>query len=143
MSSSTTETDNSSQSSSSGGQAHDGHERTQAQEKNQSQNRDQNTPKTNGLAPPAASLAEPPGKSQLSLPLFLLSPPVPTHLPYLITSIDKPLPNHRTTGQLLKGATASDGRPKEPSLLIGLKPDIEADVQLSARVKGDVTVGLY
>ncbi|CAH0015955.1 unnamed protein product [Clonostachys rhizophaga] len=46
-------------------------------------------------------------------------------------------------GQLLKGATTSDGKLKDASLLLGIKLDLEAEVHLTARVKGDVVVGLY
>ncbi|CAH0036392.1 unnamed protein product [Clonostachys rhizophaga] len=46
-------------------------------------------------------------------------------------------------GQLLKGATHEDGSLKDASLLLGIKLDLEAEVHLTARVKGDVVVGLY
>ncbi|CAH0047042.1 unnamed protein product [Clonostachys solani] len=46
-------------------------------------------------------------------------------------------------GQLLKGATHDDGSLKDASLLLGIKLDLEAEVHLTARVKGDIVVGLY
>ncbi len=46
-------------------------------------------------------------------------------------------------GQLLKGAVDDNGVQKNPSLLIGVKIDVEAEVHLTARVKGDIAVGLY
>ncbi|KAH7145787.1 hypothetical protein B0J13DRAFT_525312 [Dactylonectria estremocensis] len=46
-------------------------------------------------------------------------------------------------GQLLKGATDENGKQKSAALLIGIKLDLEAEVHLTARVKGDICVGLY
>ncbi|KAH9892195.1 hypothetical protein F4778DRAFT_784936 [Xylariomycetidae sp. FL2044] len=46
-------------------------------------------------------------------------------------------------GQLLKGATDDSGQLKNPAFLLGVKLDVEAEVHLSARVKGDISVGLY
>lgn len=46
-------------------------------------------------------------------------------------------------GQLLKGAVDDNGVQKNPSLLLGIKIDVEAEVHLTARVKGDIAVGLY
>ncbi|EMR62522.1 hypothetical protein MGN70_000613 [Eutypa lata] len=46
-------------------------------------------------------------------------------------------------GQLLKGAVDDNGVMKNPSLLLGIKIDVEAEVHLTARVKGDIAVGLY
>ncbi|CAI6099725.1 hypothetical protein V2G26_004422 [Clonostachys chloroleuca] len=46
-------------------------------------------------------------------------------------------------GHLLKGATHEDGSLRDASLLLGIKLDLEAEVHLTARVKGDVVVGLY
>lgn len=47
------------------------------------------------------------------------------------------------TGQLLKGAVNEKGELKDAALMIGIKLDLEAEVHLTARVKGDITVGLY
>lgn len=46
-------------------------------------------------------------------------------------------------GQLLKGATDEHGNPKAAALLVGIKLDLEAEVHLTARVRGDICVGLY
>ncbi|KPM43160.1 hypothetical protein AK830_g3398 [Neonectria ditissima] len=58
-----------------------------------------------------------------------------------------PLPTstglNRPAGQLLKGATDDEGKQKAAALLVGLKLDLEAEVHLTARVKGDIVVGLY
>ncbi|KAL3959406.1 hypothetical protein ACCO45_007568 [Purpureocillium lilacinum] len=49
----------------------------------------------------------------------------------------------KPAGQLLRGATDDKGDQKTAALLVGLKLDLEAEVHLTARVKGDVCVGLY
>ncbi|CAM1503160.1 Fc.00g079360.m01.CDS01 [Cosmosporella sp. VM-42] len=46
-------------------------------------------------------------------------------------------------GQLLKGATDDNGNQKTAALLVGIKLDLEAEIHLTARVKGDICVGLY
>ncbi|KAH7139936.1 hypothetical protein B0J13DRAFT_624746 [Dactylonectria estremocensis] len=46
-------------------------------------------------------------------------------------------------GQLLKGATDEEGKNTSAALLVGIKLDLEAEVHLTARVKGDLCVGLY
>ncbi|KAI8951489.1 hypothetical protein F4801DRAFT_290614 [Xylaria longipes] len=46
-------------------------------------------------------------------------------------------------GQLLKGATDEHGNQKSAALLVGIKLDLEAEVHLTARVRGDICVGLY
>ncbi|KAH7176958.1 hypothetical protein EDB81DRAFT_51343 [Dactylonectria macrodidyma] len=46
-------------------------------------------------------------------------------------------------GQLLRGATDDEGKNKSAALLVGVKLDLEAEVHLTARVKGDLCVGLY
>lgn len=48
-----------------------------------------------------------------------------------------------TLGQLIKGAAHDDGKLRDAALLLGIKLDLEAEVHLTARVKGDVVVGLY
>ncbi|CAG9957149.1 hypothetical protein V2G26_018613 [Clonostachys chloroleuca] len=45
-------------------------------------------------------------------------------------------------GQIVKGAE-DNGKLKDAALLLGIKLDLEAEVHLTARVKGDVVVGLY
>jgi hypothetical protein len=58
-----------------------------------------------------------------------------------------PLPTsaslQQPAGQLLKGATDDEGRLKPAALLVGIKLDLEAEVHLTARVRGDVCIGLY
>jgi hypothetical protein len=46
-------------------------------------------------------------------------------------------------GSLLKGATDENGELKAAALMLGVKLDLEAEVHLTARVRGDITVGLY
>ncbi|KFA73079.1 hypothetical protein S40288_02796 [Stachybotrys chartarum IBT 40288] len=46
-------------------------------------------------------------------------------------------------GQLLKGATDDQGKLKPAALLVGIKLDLEAEIHLTARVRGDICVGLY
>ncbi|KAL1648453.1 hypothetical protein SLS58_002208 [Diplodia intermedia] len=46
-------------------------------------------------------------------------------------------------GQMLKGASDDDGNAKSASLLIGIKLDLEAEIHLTARVRGDISIGLY
>ncbi|KAF1956720.1 hypothetical protein CC80DRAFT_548217 [Byssothecium circinans] len=57
-----------------------------------------------------------------------------------------PPPNsalHQAPGTLLKGATDSEGNLKDASLMVGIKLDLEAEIHLTARVRGDITIGLY
>ncbi|ETS84885.1 hypothetical protein PFICI_02910 [Pestalotiopsis fici W106-1] len=46
-------------------------------------------------------------------------------------------------GQLLRGATDDEGRNTKAALLVGIKLDLEAEVHLTARVRGDICIGLY
>ncbi|KAI3401084.1 hypothetical protein diail_229 [Diaporthe ilicicola] len=46
-------------------------------------------------------------------------------------------------GNLLKGAVDNDGNLKDAALSVGIKLDLEAEVHLTARVRGDIIVGLY
>ncbi|KAI9661751.1 MAG: hypothetical protein M1821_008990 [Bathelium mastoideum] len=46
-------------------------------------------------------------------------------------------------GSLLKGATDEKGNLKDAALMVGIKLDLEAEIHLTARVKGDITIGLY
>ncbi|KAH7006799.1 hypothetical protein EDB80DRAFT_880322 [Ilyonectria destructans] len=46
-------------------------------------------------------------------------------------------------GQLLRGVTDDEGKNKSAALLVGVKLDLEAEVHLTARVNGDLYVGLY
>ncbi|KAI1129134.1 hypothetical protein F5Y10DRAFT_264448 [Nemania abortiva] len=47
------------------------------------------------------------------------------------------------TGNLLKGPVDDDGKLKNAALMVGIKLDLEAEVHLTARVRGDILVGLY
>ncbi len=47
------------------------------------------------------------------------------------------------TGNLIKGPVDDEGKLKSAALLVGVKLDLEAEVHLSARVRGDIVVGLY
>ncbi|KAJ2994452.1 hypothetical protein NUW58_g1553 [Xylaria curta] len=50
----------------------------------------------------------------------------------------------RTPSQpLMRGAVDENGNPKNPALLIGIKLDLEAEVHLTARLRGDIVIGLY
>ena len=51
--------------------------------------------------------------------------------------------NSPFAGQLLRGATDDQGNQKSAALLVGIKLDLEAEVHLTARVRGDICVGLY
>ncbi|KAF2726866.1 hypothetical protein EJ04DRAFT_479909 [Polyplosphaeria fusca] len=50
---------------------------------------------------------------------------------------------YQAPGSLLKGATDNEGNLKNASLMVGIKLDLEAEVHLTARVRGDITIGLY
>jgi hypothetical protein len=43
----------------------------------------------------------------------------------------------------LKGATDAEGKLTAATLMVGIKLDLEAEVHLTARVRGDIIVGLY
>ncbi|KAH8195406.1 hypothetical protein TruAng_010438 [Truncatella angustata] len=42
-----------------------------------------------------------------------------------------------------KGATDDEGRNTKAALLVGIKLDLEAEIHLTARVRGDICIGLY
>ncbi|KAL1868544.1 hypothetical protein VTK73DRAFT_3636 [Phialemonium thermophilum] len=59
-----------------------------------------------------------------------------------------PLPNlsgqaNGVVGNLLKGPVTADGKLKDAALMVGIKLDLEAEVHVTARVRGDILVGLY
>ncbi|KAF3763679.1 hypothetical protein M406DRAFT_323246 [Cryphonectria parasitica EP155] len=68
-----------------------------------------------------------------------LVPQVPNHLPM------PGLSGHANSsvGNLLKGPVDHEGNLKDASLTVGIKLDLEAEVHLTARVRGDILVGLY
>lgn len=49
----------------------------------------------------------------------------------------------RYLGNLLRGPVDEEGNLKAAALTVGIKLDLEAEVHLSARVRGDILVGLY
>ncbi|EMR72326.1 hypothetical protein UCREL1_634 [Eutypa lata UCREL1] len=63
----------------------------------------------------------------------------PSSLPHPPTSSGLAQP----AGQLLRGATDDHGNHTKAALLVGIKLDLEAEVHLTARVRGDICVGLY
>ncbi|KAH6682708.1 hypothetical protein B0J14DRAFT_574199 [Halenospora varia] len=46
-------------------------------------------------------------------------------------------------GGLLRGAVDDQGNLTKAALMVGIKLDLEAEVHLTARVRGDIIVGLY
>lgn len=59
-----------------------------------------------------------------------------------------PMPNlsgqpNGLVGNLLKGPIDANGKLKDAALMVGIKLDLEAEVHLTARVRGDILVGLY
>ena len=46
-------------------------------------------------------------------------------------------------GGLLKGATDENGKLKDAGLMVGIKLDLEAEIHLTARIRGDIVIGLY
>ncbi|KAK8207414.1 hypothetical protein IWZ00DRAFT_491172 [Phyllosticta capitalensis] len=103
--------------------------------------------RTKALAPHVGPTAEE--------PLPHLTKPAGTAEPYTFIFIDpRCLPDieafsfvkqHLTSqpGTLLKGATDAEGKQKDPALLLGIKLDLDAEIHLTARVRGDIAIGLY
>jgi hypothetical protein len=76
--------------------------------------------------------------------LFLYPPPPASPSPLVCISITLSYSfTYSNAGQLLKGATDENGAQKSAALLVGIKLDLEAEVHLTARVKGDICIGLY
>ena len=50
---------------------------------------------------------------------------------------------NRPAGSLIKGPVDDNGKLKDPALLLGIKLDLEAEIHLTARIRGDITIGLY
>lgn len=50
---------------------------------------------------------------------------------------------NQPAGNILKGAVDENGKLKDAALLIGIKLDLEAEIHLTARIRGDITIGLY
>lgn len=62
--------------------------------------------------------------------------------------VNLPMPNlsgnaNGPIGNLLKGPVGPDGKLKDAALMVGIKLDLEAEVHLTARVRGDILIGLY
>lgn len=49
----------------------------------------------------------------------------------------------RPAGSIVKGPVNDDGSLKDAALLLGIKLDLEAEIHLTARIRGDITIGLY
>ncbi|WYZ35317.1 hypothetical protein EsH8_I_001593 [Colletotrichum jinshuiense] len=52
-------------------------------------------------------------------------------------------PANGPIGNLLKGPVDENGKLKDAGLMVGIKLDLEAEVHLTARIRGDILVGLY
>ncbi|KAH7135738.1 hypothetical protein B0J11DRAFT_576304 [Dendryphion nanum] len=50
---------------------------------------------------------------------------------------------NRPAGNIVKGPVNADGTLKDAALLLGIKLDLEAEIHLTARIRGDITIGLY
>ncbi|PSN60910.1 hypothetical protein BS50DRAFT_578722 [Corynespora cassiicola Philippines] len=50
---------------------------------------------------------------------------------------------NRPAGSIVKGPVDENGKLKDAALLLGIKLDLEAEIHLTARVRGDITIGLY
>lgn len=50
---------------------------------------------------------------------------------------------NRPAGNIIKGPVDDNGKQKDAALLIGIKLDLEAEIHLTARIRGDITIGLY
>jgi hypothetical protein len=82
--------------------------------------------------------------SRSSSLLFLCPPPLVSLSPLVCIPITPSYSiTYSSAGQLLKGATDENGAQKSAALLVGIKLDLEAEVHLTARVKGDICIGLY
>lgn len=50
---------------------------------------------------------------------------------------------NRPAGNIIKGPVDENGKLKDAALLVGIKLDLEAEIHLTARIRGDITLGLY
>ncbi|KAF6839689.1 hypothetical protein CMUS01_04196 [Colletotrichum musicola] len=71
-----------------------------------------------------------------------------TNKPYENSGKSLPMPGlsgpaNGPVGNLLKGPVDDNGKLKDAGLMVGIKLDLEAEVHLTARVRGDILVGLY
>ncbi|KDN67992.1 hypothetical protein CSUB01_08881 [Colletotrichum sublineola] len=65
------------------------------------------------------------------------APGLPVPMPNLSGNANGPV------GNLLKGPVDENGKLTSAALMVGIKLDLEAEVHLTARVRGDILVGLY
>ncbi|KAK2051350.1 hypothetical protein LY76DRAFT_651363 [Colletotrichum caudatum] len=65
------------------------------------------------------------------------APNLPVPMPNLSGNANGPV------GNLLKGPVDENGKLTSAALMVGIKLDLEAEVHLTARVRGDILVGLY
>ena len=50
---------------------------------------------------------------------------------------------NRPAGSIVKGPVDDNGKLKDAALHLGIKLDLEAEIHLTARIRGDITIGLY
>ncbi|TDZ36671.1 hypothetical protein C8035_v005100 [Colletotrichum spinosum] len=65
-----------------------------------------------------------------------------------VPGLPVPMPNlsgqaNGPVGNLLKGPVDDKGQLTKAALMVGIKLDLEAEVHVTARVRGDILVGLY
>ncbi|KAJ0310308.1 uncharacterized protein BDZ83DRAFT_759055 [Colletotrichum acutatum] len=65
------------------------------------------------------------------------APGLPVPMPNLSGTANGPV------GNLLRGPVDENGKLTKAALMVGIKLDLEAEVHLTARVRGDILVGLY
>ncbi|KAF9878336.1 hypothetical protein CkaCkLH20_04374 [Colletotrichum karsti] len=84
---------------------------------------------------PAYPTSYPPNNGQLrpNMP----QPGLPVPMPNLSGNANGPV------GNLLKGPVDDKGQLTKAALMVGIKLDLEAEVHVTARVRGDILVGLY
>jgi hypothetical protein len=61
----------------------------------------------------------------------------------VLTQIELLSETDKNIGNLLKGPVDANGKLKDAALMVGIKLDLEAEVHLTARIRGDILVGLY
>jgi hypothetical protein len=55
----------------------------------------------------------------------------------------EPRADWQFAGGLLRGVVDDNGKLKNAGLTVGIKLDLEAEVHLTARIRGDIVIGLY
>ncbi|KAL0934658.1 uncharacterized protein CTRU02_211457 [Colletotrichum truncatum] len=84
---------------------------------------------------PAYPTSYPPNNGQLRPNMS--QPGLPVPMPNLSGNANGPI------GNLLKGPVDDKGQLTKAALMVGIKLDLEAEVHITARVRGDILVGLY